>query len=327
MRAPGLAPGESPSQHAQPHARTPPRGTWRDRGQKRPRGGAQAGRGTDTHLAVFANPPATQGNSSGSARAQRGRIFARGLPPPPPAAPPEPPVGRARVPGRCGPAASALLGRSGPPLLPGAVAAGGGGALARRAAAPLPVRRGPARAGRAGRAAHIWLGPASSTTRASSSARALCSPEKRPPDAVRFTLVRVTTSRHLFQTAVSRQVSVIPALGFQNLVKSKREPRTLVQNTSIPLLFRFSSYSARCSSTNCKSRAATAGRSPSPGQPHLTSDLPCSCATAYSHGTTGRYCNIVTSAETSGRNTTGPSSTPSLHPYPSVSSLFLGTWL
>lgn len=52
----------------------------------------------------------------------------------------------------------------------------------------------------------------------------------------------------------------------------------LVQNdTSILLPSRFS-YSAGFSSTDCKSRAARAGRSPSP---HLISELSCSLPTAY----------------------------------------------
>ena len=102
-RAPGQASSLNTVSRAQIHRCLRGRGTKKrgQTGELRP--------GPDTHLAAFPTPPATQGSSSGSARAQSCGIFALGLPPPPP---------------REG-AASSVLGPSQPRLLPGALLAGG----------------------------------------------------------------------------------------------------------------------------------------------------------------------------------------------------------
>lgn len=136
-----------------------------------------------------------------------------GLPPPPPAPPPAPP--RKDVePGRRGVAVLAVLGCSGPRLLSaGERTPGTSAGTGERLGAPSQARCGSSTGeaasaqGREGRAAHIWLGPASSSTRASS---ALPVSQENSP---RLSSLSPGQSQHVSPSpSDTGRSSVIPAL-------------------------------------------------------------------------------------------------------------------
>lgn len=221
--------------HAHTHLLTPTRGCLERWGTKRRGLTRELRPGSDrqpaTHLAVFPNPPATQGSSSGSAKAQDGGIFERGLPSPTPPAP-----------------SCALLGRSGLLLLRERSPRAGRGGRPCGGGARGPGRGGGAPCGSsAGGAGPVreegGAGPAHlAGTRLQHDPRilrALSSPKNFPQ--TQFTSLVVQSPRIAICFRHGTGFGDTCARGFKNLVeKSKREPRMLVQNdTSILLLFRF----------------------------------------------------------------------------------------
>lgn len=179
------------------------------------RGELKPGRSPATHLAAFSNPPATQGSSSGSARAQGHHIFrfAPGLqlsPATPPPAPREgagprlqPPLSSVALSLRSSPARSPAGQTGWPALRLGALAGSGEvGAPWPTAAAPLRVKRG--RCAREGGERHAHL----AGTRLQRHPCILCAvfTEKLTPDSVYFALVGLPSISDM------GQLSVIPAL-------------------------------------------------------------------------------------------------------------------